>query len=189
MKPHALADPEKGTGAAMICTFGDVTDVVWWRELGLPVRAVIQANGAFKPVVWGERGWESEDPVRAQVQYDQLAGLSAVKARARIVELLRASGDLVGDPRPITHQVKFYEKGDRPLEIVTSRQWFIKTMEFRDRLLAARPRDPVASAVHAGAARELDQRTVRRLVRQPPAVLRRSVSRLVQSPRRRHRRS
>ena len=135
VKPHALADPEKGTGAAMICTFGDVTDVVWWRELGLPVRAVIQANGAFKPVVWGEGVWQSEDPVRAQVEYDQLAGLSAVKARARIVELLRASEDLVGEPRPITHQVKFYEKGDRPLEIVTSRQWFIRTMEFRERLL------------------------------------------------------
>ena len=41
----------------MICTFGDITDVVWWRELGLPVRAVIQANGTFKPVTWGEGGW------------------------------------------------------------------------------------------------------------------------------------
>jgi valyl-tRNA synthetase len=136
VKAHTLADPEKGTGAAMICTFGDVTDVVWWRELGLPVRAIIAPNGTFKPVVWGERGWESTDAVRAQVEYDQLAGLSATKARARIVELLKASGDLLGDPRPITHAVKFFEKGDRPLEIVTSRQWFIKTMEHRERLLA-----------------------------------------------------
>ena len=135
VKKHTLADPEKGTGAAMICTFGDVTDVVWWRELGLPVRAVILPNGTLRPVVWGERGWESTDPVRAQVQYDQLAGLSASKARARIVELLKESGDLLGDPRPITHAVKFYEKGDRPLEIVTSRQWFIKTMDVRERLL------------------------------------------------------
>jgi valyl-tRNA synthetase len=119
----------------MICTFGDVTDVVWWRELGLPVRAVLLPNGTFKPVAWGERGWESVDSVRAQVQYDQLAGLSAVKARARIVELLRESGDLRGDPRPVTHAVKFFEKGDRPLEIITSRQWFIKTMEYRQQLL------------------------------------------------------
>src|SRR5690348_13814924 len=50
--------------------------------------------------------------------------------------MLRDSGDLVGEPRAITHPVKFYEKGDRPLEIVTSRQWFIKTMEFREALLA-----------------------------------------------------
>ena len=136
VRAHALADPEKGTGVAMICTFGDITDVTWWRELNLPVRAIIQANGAFKPVAWGERGWESTDVSSAQTHYDQLAGLSAVKARARIVDQLKASGDLLGDPRPITHAVKFYEKGDRPLEIVTSRQWFIKTMEFREQLLA-----------------------------------------------------
>jgi valyl-tRNA synthetase len=135
LRAHALADPEKGTGVAMICTFGDVTDVIWWRELGLPVRAVIQQNGTLKPVTWGGPGWESIDAAAAQQRYDQLAGLSAVKARARIVELLRESGDLIGDPRPITHAVKFYEKGDRPLEIVTSRQWFIKTMEYRDVLL------------------------------------------------------
>ena len=55
----------------------------------LPVRAVIQPNGAFKPVTWGEAGWESKDAARAQGHYDQLAGLSAVKARTRIVELLR----------------------------------------------------------------------------------------------------
>jgi len=136
VRAHALADPEKGSGVAMICTFGDVTDVVWWRELGLPVRAVIQTNGTFKPVVWGEAGWDAVDPARAQHHYDQLAGLSAAKARVRIVEQLRESGDLIGDPRPITHAVKFYEKGDRPLEIVTSRQWFIRTMDARERLLA-----------------------------------------------------
>ena len=136
VRAHALADPEKGTGVAMICTFGDLTDVVWWRELGLPVRAIIQTNGALKPVTWGERGWESTDPVRAQGQYNQLAGLSAAKARVKIVELLKESADLIGQPRPITHAVKFYEKGDRPLEIVTSRQWFIKTMDFREELLA-----------------------------------------------------
>ncbi len=136
LRAHTLADPEKGTGVAMICTFGDITDVVWWRELGLPVRAVIQANGTFKPLTWGEGGWSTTDPARAQANYDQLAGLSASKARVRTVELLRESGDLLGDPRPITHAVKFYEKGDRPLEIVTSRQWFIKTMDAREALLA-----------------------------------------------------
>jgi valyl-tRNA synthetase len=135
IRPHPLADPEKGSGVAMICTFGDVTDVIWWRELSLPVRAIVQPNGTLGPVAWGERGWESGDPARAQQFYDQLVGLSASKARTRVVEMLRESGDLLGDPRPITHAVKFYEKGDRPLEIITSRQWFIKTMDYRDRLL------------------------------------------------------
>ena len=76
------------------------------------------------------------DAERAQRHYDELARLSAAKARAKIVEQLQASGDLIGEPRPITHAVKFFEKGDRPLEIVTSRQWFIKTIEFREALLA-----------------------------------------------------
>ena len=136
VKAHPLADPEKGSGIAMICTFGDLTDVVWWRELKLPVRAVIQANGTLGPVTWGSPGWESVDASRAQAAYDQLAGLSAKKAQVVAADLLKQSGELVGEPRPITHHVKFFEKGDRPLEIVTSRQWFIKTIEFRDGLLA-----------------------------------------------------
>ncbi|HXG88705.1 MAG TPA: valine--tRNA ligase [Vicinamibacterales bacterium] len=135
VKAHPLADPEKGSGIAMICTFGDVTDVVWWRELKLPVRAIIQPNGTLGAVPWGAPGWESIDAPRAQVAYDQLAGLSAKKAQTAIAELLKQSGDLRGDTRPITHNVKFYEKGDRPLEIVTSRQWFIKTLDFREQLL------------------------------------------------------
>ncbi len=136
VRPHELADPDKGSGIAMICTFGDITDVTWWRELALPVRAVIQPNGAFRPITWGTVGWESTATARAQNAYDQLAGLSPAKARVKVVEMLRESGDLIGEPRPITHVVKFYEKGDRPLEIVTSRQWFLRTMDAREALLA-----------------------------------------------------
>ncbi|MDP1571821.1 MAG: valine--tRNA ligase [Vicinamibacterales bacterium] len=136
VKAHPLAEPEKGTGLAMICTFGDLTDVTWWRELQLPVRAIIQPNGTLGPVTWGAPGWASEDPAAAQAAYDRLAGLSAKKAQPVVVELLQAGGMLVGDPKPITHNVKFYEKGDRPLEIVTSRQWFVRTMEQREALIA-----------------------------------------------------
>ena len=136
VRAHALADPEKGSGIAMICTFGDITDVTWWRELSLPVRAVIQPDGTLRDVSWNAPGWESADADRAQRYYGDLKGLPAAKARTKIVEHLRESGDLVGEPRPITHAVKFYEKGDRPLEIVTSRQWFIKTIEFRQALIA-----------------------------------------------------
>ena len=136
VKAHTLADPAKGTGIAMICTFGDIADVTWWRELHLAVRAVIQTDGTLGSQQWGAPGWESVDPSRAQRHYDALIRLSAAKARVKIVEQLRESGDLVGEPRPITHAVKFYEKGDRPLEIITSRQWFFKTIEFREALLA-----------------------------------------------------
>src|SRR6266542_1055726 len=90
VKAHPLADPEKGSGIAMICTFGDITDVTWWRELDLPVRAVIQIDGTLRSVSWGAPGWESADPDRAQHFYDELTRLSASKARTRIVELLKA---------------------------------------------------------------------------------------------------
>jgi valyl-tRNA synthetase len=136
VKAHPLADPEKGSGIAMICTFGDLTDVVWWRELKLPVRAVIHPNGTLGPVTWGSPGWDSVDASRAQAAYDRLVGLSAKKAQPVVGDLLKQAGELIGEPRPITHHVKFYEKGDRPLEIVTSRQWFIRTIEFREDLLA-----------------------------------------------------
>jgi valyl-tRNA synthetase len=137
VRAHHLADPAKGSGIAMICTFGDVTDVTWWRELALPVRAVIQPDGTLsRHVVFDNHGlWSSEEPGQANDSYSRLAGLSASKARTAIVELLRNSGELIGDLRAITHAVKYYEKGDRPLEIVTSRQWFIKTIEFREALL------------------------------------------------------
>jgi valyl-tRNA synthetase len=123
---HELADPDKGRGLAMICTFGDMTDVQWWRELGLPVRAVVQRNGRFAT---------SAPEGVAPSTYGELAGKTVRQAQARIVELLRESGDLLGDPRPITHAVKFYENGDRPLEIVTSRQWYVRTLEHREHLL------------------------------------------------------
>jgi valyl-tRNA synthetase len=123
---HELADPEKGTGIAMICTFGDTTDVTWWRELSLPVRAVVQRDGRLRPVTWGDDGWPSTDPAAAQAAYDELAGKTVKQAQARIVELLTEAGKIEGEIRPITHPVKFWENGTRPLEIVTSQQWFIR---------------------------------------------------------------
>jgi valyl-tRNA synthetase len=129
---HPLAQPDKGTGMAMICTFGDVTDVIWWRELKLPVRAVVGRDGRL--VAGAPEGMPATG---AELYTTELAGKAAAgAARTRIVELLTASGELVGEPRKITHAVKFFEKGDRPLEIVTSRQWFIRTLDDRDALLA-----------------------------------------------------
>jgi valyl-tRNA synthetase len=133
---HGLADPEKGTGAAQICTFGDVTDVVWWRELGLPARVVIRRDGTLIEGRFGEPGWESADPDAANAAMAELTGKAAKQARRAIVELLRDGGWLLDEPHPVRHVVKFYEKGDRPLEVISSRQWFVKTLPFRDELLA-----------------------------------------------------
>ena len=117
---HELADPEKGTGVAMICTFGDTTDVTWWRELNLPTRAVIQQDGRFQTET---PDWLDGDTAEV---YEELAGLFPNQARRKMAQMLAESGDLDGEPRQIMHPVKFYEKGDRPLEIVSSRQWYIR---------------------------------------------------------------
>jgi valyl-tRNA synthetase len=132
---HPLADPEKGSGIAMICTFGDTTDVLWWRELSLPTRTVVGRDGRLRTAPWGDAGWESENPGAAAAAYSQLEGTTARKARRLIVEMLRSSGDLIGEPKEISHAVKFYEKGSSPLEIVSSRQWYVRTMRMRPRLL------------------------------------------------------
>ncbi len=127
---HELADPAKGSGIAMICTFGDTTDVTWWRELDLPVRSIVGRDG---------RLLATAPAGVAAGPYAELAGKTVKQAQARIVELLAAAGDLFGEPKVITHPVKFYERGDRPLEIVTSRQWYLRNGgrdgELRDALL------------------------------------------------------
>ena len=116
--PHELADPGKGSGIAMICTFGDTTDVTWWRELQLPVRNILAPDGRILA--------EPPEGVPANDAWRELAGLPVKRAQKRVVELLRESGELIGEPKPITHPVKFWENGTRPLEIVTNRQWFIR---------------------------------------------------------------
>ena len=121
VRAHELADPEKGTGIAMICTFGDTTDVTWWRELDLDVRAIINRAGRINPEP--PPGLDSET---GRAAYARLAGKTIFSAQAEMVEILRETRELVGEPEAITHPVKFFEKGDKPLEIVTSRQWYIR---------------------------------------------------------------
>jgi len=133
---HPLVEQDKGTGLVMVCTFGDLTDVTWWRELSLPVRSVLGPDGRLVAAPWGAPGWESEDLERARASYAELEGRTVNQARKRIVELLEESGELIGEPQPVTRAVKFFEKGERPVEIVTSRQWFIRTIEHRDELIA-----------------------------------------------------
>ncbi len=118
---HRLAQIDKGSGIAMICTFGDVTDVVWWRELKLETRPILGFDGRIL-----QEGPAAVLAGQGKALYEELIGKTVFSAKERIVEALKESGDLVGDPRPITHPVKFFEKGDKPLEIVSTRQWYIK---------------------------------------------------------------
>jgi valyl-tRNA synthetase len=118
---HHLAEPDKGAGIAMCCTFGDLTDVTWWRELDLPTRSVVGRDGRL---LRETPEWLADKA--AASAYAELAGKTTFSARAAMVDALRASGDLDGEPTPTNRMVNFYEKGDKPLEIVTSRQWYIR---------------------------------------------------------------
>jgi valyl-tRNA synthetase len=130
---HHLADPAKGSGIAMVCTYGDATDVQWQRELGLPMRSIIGRDGRLIDAPLASWGASAAGAAR----YADLIGRNTTQARRAVVAALDEAGLLLGEPRPISHMVKFFEKGDRPLEIVTSRQWFIRTLRDRDALLDA----------------------------------------------------
>jgi valyl-tRNA synthetase len=142
--PSELADPEKGTGVLMVCTFGDATDVVWWRDEGLMLRQLVGRNGRLLDVSFGSEGFESLDADAANGYYAELAGKNVKQAQSRITELLRepegsATGrgaPLQGEPETIQHPVKFFEKGDRPLEYLPTRQWFARLLDHKDELLA-----------------------------------------------------
>ncbi len=81
---HPAAEMDKGAGIAMCCTFGDLTDVTWWRELQLPVRTVIGRDGRFHRET---PEWLAAEP--ADAAYQQLAGKTVFSAREAMVGLLR----------------------------------------------------------------------------------------------------
>ncbi|WP_028653958.1 valine--tRNA ligase [Nocardioides sp. J54] len=132
---HPAAEMDKGAGIAMCCTFGDLTDVQWWRELQLPVRTVIGRDGRFSRET---PEWLSSE--QAAAAYEDLKGKTVHSAREAMVAKLKESGDLDGDPKPTQRMANFYEKGDKPLEIVSTRQWYVRNggrdADVRDQMLA-----------------------------------------------------
>ena len=120
----------------MICTFGDITDVTWWRELGLPRARDRPARRDDRPASLGRAGMgDARRRVGAPRARRARRAPVSPGARGGSPSCWPESGHLVGEPKPVRHVVKFYEKGERPLEVVSSRQWFVKTLEYRERLL------------------------------------------------------
>ena len=117
------ADPDKGTGVVMCCTFGDAADVQWVRTYSLPYRKVLEPDGTLS------------------AQIPQLGGLPVKRARNHILALLREAGILV-DSQPLTHQVGIHERCGTETELLPSKQWYIRLLENRKLFLAA------AEAIH-----------------------------------------
>ncbi|NDR52899.1 valine--tRNA ligase [Actinomyces sp. 565] len=119
--PHPEAEMDKGAGIAMCCTFGDTTDIDWWRDLNLPLRAILRKDGRIETET---PDWITTEAGRRA--YAEMAGKTTYSARQVMVEALSASGEMRGEPTKTVRQTNFFEKGDKPLEIVTSRQWYIR---------------------------------------------------------------
>lgn len=142
--PSAEADPEKGTGILMVCTFGDQTDVAWWREEKLELRQIMGRNGRILDRAFGgDDGWHSLKPELANANYQQIVGKRTPTAKKVMVELMQdpansATGNgapLQAEPKQIQHPVRYYEKGDSPLEYLTTRQWFVRLLDKKEQLL------------------------------------------------------
>jgi valyl-tRNA synthetase len=113
-----LADPEKGSGVVMCCTFGDSTDIHWWRTHQLPLIELIQPDGTL-----GETAGD-------------FAGLSTSAARRQIVSALEQAGLLL-DRQSTPQSVRVHERCDTPVEHILASQWFLRVLEFKERLLQA----------------------------------------------------
>ena len=158
------ADPEKGTGVVMVCTFGDQTDVEWWRQFNLPTRQIIGRDGHLLPVqfvpVQGGAGHEAHithledgrdlalaygsgrtipslNPELANSVYRELQGKYTKQAQKLFIAAAEQAESILDRPSsPISHSVKYFEKGDRPLELVPTRQWYTRLMDKKDALIA-----------------------------------------------------
>ena len=119
--PHPAAEKDKGAGIAMCCTFGDTTDIDWWRDLQLPLRAILRKDGRIETET---PEWITSEAGREM--YEAMAGKTTFSAREVLVARLAQTGEMRGEPVKTVRQTNFFEKGDKPLEIVTSRQWYIR---------------------------------------------------------------
>ena len=133
--PSPHADPKKGTGILMICTFGDMEDVAFCKKHKLPLLQIIDDEGFFMDISYDQKPFQSLDPQSADSIYKHLKGLRVKQARKKIVEILTEKQQLKSPAKECLQYVKFYEKGDFPLEILPKRQWYIKILDHKEELL------------------------------------------------------
>lgn len=112
------ADPGKGTGAVMCCTFGDVADVNWWLSYNLPKIEAIDRDGTLTSAA------------------GIFSGFSVSQARHQIKAALLDAGYLL-DQQPTRHSIRVHERCDTPVEYITTHQWFIRVLDYKEALLNA----------------------------------------------------
>lgn len=108
---------DKGTGAEMVCTFGDQNDLELWRKYNFPLRVIIRSDGRI------------EDS-------GQLNGLTIPEAKKKIISILDSSG-LVEKIEKVKHSVNTHERCGTPIEIAIGKQWYVRYLDMKDQLIAA----------------------------------------------------
>lgn len=119
-----LVQIDKGTGLVMCCTFGDVTDIIWWRTHNLPMKIIIDKKGMI----------DFPAELSNSSSYNQINGLKIKDARSKIIEILKEKNLLIKQVE-ITQTVKCAERSGAPLEILTTPQWFVRTIKHKDILM------------------------------------------------------
>ena len=123
---------QKGSGAVMCCTFGDATDILWWQKHNLPTQIIINKQGQMVQINFDQQN--SLNPILASENYAQLQGLKINAAREKSIELLKNAAVLTKQT-PLQQVVKCAERSGAPLEILITPQWFIKTIQHKEKLL------------------------------------------------------
>lgn len=125
--PDEKVSIEKGTGLVMCCTFGDTTDIMWWKENNLPLKKIISKDGK---IVCDEK-FDSE---LANNYISELVNLKVKDAREKIISILQSENLLIKQEK-VTQVVKCAERSGGPLEILSTPQWFIKTIDKKEKML------------------------------------------------------
>jgi len=110
------ADIEKGTGLVMCCTFGDQTDMEWQKIHNLPIKEAISLNGRMSSLA------------------GKYENMTPEEARKEIIKELKET-NLLKSQKPIKHAVNVHERCDTPIEFIHSKQWFIKYLDLKEKML------------------------------------------------------
>lgn len=107
--------PEKGTGLVMCCTFGDKTDIEWYKKFKLPYKQSLNQYGKF-------------------VADSPLAGLNVADGRAKMIADLK-NASLITSEKPLVHAVNIHERCKKEIEFLILSQWFIKILPYKQEFL------------------------------------------------------
>ena len=107
-------DPKFGTGIVMCCTFGDQTDIEWYKAYNLDLKLVIDESGTMT--------------------YGKYAGMKPTEARRAIVEELRSQGAIIKEEQ-IEHSIKVHERGKHPIEFIVKKQWYVRVLDMKTELI------------------------------------------------------